>query len=831
MTVGKVGFLWCLFAALAIIGAAYLAGQWHLQQQQAQQQQLNGLEAQKIAAQVHATILTYRARAGILAGDPSLIGPLSANDETALQQAELRIHQLVPDAIRVRLIKSGVDKLEAGVYPALTFADIDMLGFAEIQAKPPPIEAHTLGTPVQHFDVVTPIFDSSRNFLGSLLLSFPAGKISSMLTTMDMPEGFADLVQHDNDPAVASLAVKGDASLKGNTMVASAPVNGTRWSVNYYAMFDPAMKRAGLFYIYGGGGVLVLVMIIISMLFVNFLMAAIRSDQKTLNTLVLDKWSKRARTHYPVRFKPNQGLVDFILNMGEPAPTRTAVKKQARPQALNNGTQTRRQQGDVPDKAGKPATIQQRQQQTPVRKTVPASIFKAYDIRGIVGDTLTDELVYEIGLAIGSEAQQRQQQTIVIARDGRLSGKGFAAILAKGLRDSGRDVIDIGMAPTPVLYFATYQLKTGSGVIVTGSHNPPTYNGFKIMLGGITLSGPTIQALRKRIENGRYSSGAGMYKSHDIVADYIARITADITLQRPIKVVVDCGNGVAGAVAPQLLRELGCEVHELYCEVDGKFPNHHPDPSRPENLKDLITAVMEQQADVGLAFDGDGDRLGVIDSNGEVIWADRQMMLYATDVLSRNPGAEIIYDVKCSSHLAEVITRQGGKPLMWKTGHSLIKAKLQETGDLLAGEMSGHIFFAHGYYGFDDALYATIRLLSILSTSDMTLAQMRDAIPPVVNTPELRIDCAEERKFAVVEAVKARLKGRPGITVHDIDGVRVTSDDGWWLLRASNTQPVLVGRCEAASAEGLERLKHALAGELKESGVDPAGVYLPGSGH
>lgn len=804
MTIGKVSFLWCALASLAIIVAAYLAGQWFLQQQQVQQQQLNRLEAQRIAAQVHATIQAYRARAGILASDPSLIGPLSANVDTALQQAEQRLHQLVPEAIRIRLIKSGVDQLEAGDYPALSFADIDLLGFAEIQGKPPSIEAHTLGTPIQHFDVVTPIFDSSRNFLGSLLLSFPAGKITSMLTKVDMPEGFAELVQHGNDPVGTSLAVKGDASLKGATMVASVPVGGTRWSVDYYAAVDPAMVHAGLIYIYGGGAMLVLVMIIISVLFVRILMAAIRSDQKTLHTLVLEKWSKHARSHYPVRFKPYQDLAHFILNMGDPAPTRTAAKKQAQPQTLKKGLDIKQQQGDLLDKPHKASTIQQ--QQPPVRKTVPASIFKAYDIRGIVGDTLTDELVYEIGLAIGSEAERIQQQTIVVARDGRLSGKGFSAVLAKGLRDSGRDVIDIGMVPTPVLYFATYQLKTGSGVIVTGSHNPPTYNGFKIMLGGKTLSGPMIQALRKRIEGGRYSRGEGTYKSHDIVADYIARITADITLQRPIRVVVDCGNGVAGAVAPQLLRDLGCEVHELFCEVDGKFPNHHPDPSKPENLKDLVSEVMEQDADVGLAFDGDGDRLGVIDSKGEVIWPDRQMMLYATDVLSRNPGAEIIYDVKCSSHLAEVITREGGKPLMWKTGHSLIKAKLQETGDLLAGEMSGHIFFKERWYGFDDGLYTAARLLEILAKDPRSSGEIFGALPNAVNTPELNITMAEDEHLEFINNLIAAAHF-PGARITTIDGIRADFEDGWGLVRASNTTPCLVLRFEAQNSQALKRIQ------------------------
>jgi len=314
------------------------------------------------------------------------------------------------------------------------------------------------------------------------------------------------------------------------------------------------------------------------------------------------------------------------------------------------------------------------------------SIFKAYDIRGIVGETLTEAVVYEIGRAIASEAATRGQGSIIVARDGRLSGPDFIVALSRGIRDSGLDVIDLGMAPTPLLYFAIHTLGTRSGVMVTGSHNPPAYNGFKIVIDGETLSGGTIQSLRQRIEQQDYIQGAGQYTTQDLSAAYIERISADIHLARPLKLVVDCGNGVAGVAAPRLLRALGCQISELFCEVDGSFPNHHPDPSQTENLQDLIQAVISQGADLGLAFDGDGDRLGVVDASGTVIWPDRQMMLYATDILTRHPGAEIIYDVKCSRHLDKVIAEQGGQPLMWKTGHSLIKAKMKESGALLPGK-------------------------------------------------------------------------------------------------------------------------------------------------
>ena len=437
---------------------------------------------------------------------------------------------------------------------------------------------------------------------------------------------------------------------------------------------------------------------------------------------------------------------------------------------------------------------------------VSPSIFKAYDIRGIVGETLTEAVVYEIGRAIASEAAARAQGSVIVARDGRLSGPDFVAALGRGIRDSGLDVIDLGMVPTPLLYFATHTLATRSGVMVTGSHNPPAYNGFKIVIDGETLSGDTIQSLRQRIEQQDYTRGAGQYTTQDLLAAYIERISTDIHLARPLKLVVDCGNGVAGVVAPRLLAALGCQLSELFCEVDGNFPNHHPDPSQTENLQDLVQAVSNQGADLGLAFDGDGDRLGVVDANGTVIWPDRQMMLYATDILARHPGAEIIYDVKCSRHLGRVIAEQGGRPLMWKTGHSLIKAKMKESGALLAGEMSGHIFFKERWYGFDDALYTAARLLEILAADQRAPAQVFAALPDAVCTPELRVEMKEGEHFRFMEELCSQ-RLFSDAKVSTIDGIRAEFSDGWGLIRASNTTPSLIIRFEADTAEALQRIQ------------------------
>jgi phosphomannomutase/phosphoglucomutase len=435
------------------------------------------------------------------------------------------------------------------------------------------------------------------------------------------------------------------------------------------------------------------------------------------------------------------------------------------------------------------------------------SIFKAYDIRGIVGDTLTPEIVTQIGQAIGSEAAAQNQPKVVIARDGRLSGPELLEALSDGLQAAGREVIDIGMVPTPILYFATHYLKTGSGVMLTGSHNPPDYNGLKIMIGGNTLSGEAIQALKTRIDTGDLIKERGSRHSTDIQHAYISHIHKDVKLARPFKVVVDCGNGVAGIAVPHLMHSLGCEVIKLFCEVDGHFPNHHPDPSIPDNLEDMIKTVQAEGADLGLAFDGDGDRLGVVDSKGRIIWPDRQLILYATDLLKRHPGAEIIFDVKCTRHLVDAIKRAGGKPLMWKTGHSFIKSKMKETGALLGGEMSGHIFFKERWFGFDDALYTAARLLEILSQDSRLPDEVFAAIPDAVSTPELKLELAHfGEHYELMEKIRETFHFE-GAKVTTIDGIRADFEEGWGLVRPSNTTPCLVIRFEADSQAALEKIQ------------------------
>ena len=453
----------------------------------------------------------------------------------------------------------------------------------------------------------------------------------------------------------------------------------------------------------------------------------------------------------------------------------------------------------------------------------PPEIFKAYDIRGIVGRTLTPQIVQTIGQALGSLARDRDRDTIAVGRDGRLSGPQLLAALSDGIRQSGVDVVDVGMVTTPMTYFAAQHLETACSVMVTGSHNPPDYNGLKMVIDGTTLSGDDIQALRARIERGDLRSGSGNSRSEDVAPAYFDRIAADLRLARPMRIAVDCGNGVAGAFAPALYRRLGCEVIELYCEVDGRFPNHHPDPSQPKNLEDLKRRLAQGDCELGLAFDGDGDRLGVVTPAGHVIYADRQLMLFAADVLARVPGATIIYDVKSTRNLKPWIVRHGGVPLLWKTGHSLIKTKMKETGAVLAGEMSGHTFFGERWYGFDDGLYAGARLLEILARESDPAAAL-DALPDAVSTPELNIACAEGEQHALIEKLQASAEFPGASDVIRIDGLRVEYPDGFGLARASNTTPVIVLRFEADDQATLERIQREFRRVLNAA---KPGVALP----
>jgi phosphomannomutase/phosphoglucomutase len=443
-----------------------------------------------------------------------------------------------------------------------------------------------------------------------------------------------------------------------------------------------------------------------------------------------------------------------------------------------------------------------------------AHIFREYDIRAVVEKEITLEEVRLLGKALGTRLIREGRSRLALGRDGRLSSGSFRTALLEGLLSTGCRVVDIGVCPTPLLYFAIRALETDGGVMITASHNPPEYNGFKICIGNDTIFGAEIQQLRELVERGDFISGAGHLEERDVVPAYQKFMTDTIRIPRPLRVGLDAGNGTGGWLALPILRQLGCRVYDLYCDIDGSFPNHEPDPTIPENLTDLIDLVRREKLDLGLAYDGDGDRLGVIDHTGAIIWGDQLLILFARDILKRNPGATFIGEVKCSQTLYDDIPRQGGQILMWKTGHSLIKQKMKETGAALAGEMSGHIFFADRYFGFDDAVYASLRLLEILAHSGKHIPELLSGLPPMVATPEIRVPTPEETKFRIVARAREELAARHPVA--DVDGVRVLFDDGWGLIRASNTQPVLVLRFEARSPERLAEIRAYVEGVLKK---------------
>ena len=729
-----------------------------------------------------------------LARDPAMARLLLTDNTQRLDERQMELIALFPDAQSVRLLRPGEE-------PGL----VDLKN-----TNPVPWAVRD----AQSVDVVRAIH-VGQDAVGYLRVTFGNTFLQQMLDHVADAHGYVEIQQGADKGHGVVLAARGDAALRNVRVPLSAPVPGTQWTLMLWSgaaiaansVNDAVTPVARLFWsIFVGALVL---MALFAFVFSKVVTRLVRADLSIL-MLIARQGEKNAGQHVVLyNFKSAMDVLAKIMAHAPAPPERSLVVKAAEPGV------SPWELDDVMEifQKEKPSAVADNDKARP-RKAgqqkdgamIPASIFRAYDIRGVVGDTLTPGIVYELGRAIGSEAYARGQQTVIVARDGRLSGPEFVQALSNGLRASGRDVIDVGRVPTPVLYFATHYLSSSSGVMVTGSHNPPDYNGFKMVLRGETLAETAIQRLRARIETGDLLSGNGTYRTANVVPDYIERITSDIRLARPLKVVVDCGNGVAGEIAPHLLRLLGCDVTELYCDIDGTFPNHHPDPSQPENVADLIKTVKKLKADVGLAFDGDGDRLGVISSQGEIIWADRQMMLYAKDVLSRNPGAEIIFDIKCSTHLARVIREAGGQPLMWKTGHSLVKAKMKETGAPLAGEMSGHIFFKERWYGFDDALYTAARLLEILARDTRSSSEVFAELPNAISTPELKIELQEGEQLPFVVRLLEHAKF-PGAEITTIDGLRADFKDGWGLVRASNTTPSLVLRFEADTTAAMQRIQ------------------------
>jgi len=829
--------------------------------------------AKQQASRVAAVFAAYRRTLGSVAQDPELKSALTSRAPAALARIGQQLKYAFPDALRVRVLPPNVNQPDDSQSPPLGYACLDLLHQAERDKAPPPAEVHMFGTPQAHISMVRAVRSGAGKILGAIQVSLAPDLLTRALqthTTAAEQRAYLALTQENKSGDALVLASHGAASVRDGATRYSTPVAGTAWTLAAWLPEPSMLALNARFWIVYGGSVLI-AMGVVLILF-RTLGRIIKSDVMGLMQLTRDILKGNKRYEQPLRLKEFKTASLMLTRLPETTTLArerddaSSLGERSMPNIARSGTSSRADfhtvdegsmqveeldeppppapttssvhakslldeddEGDEPPprissssslgsgtrSSGGSGTRAVFQSAAPEGERTPlsASIFKAYDIRGIVGHTLTDDIIYRIGRAFATLAAKRGASRIVFGRDGRESGPELGGAFARGIRDSGGTVIDIGQVPTPVLYFAAAELADATGVMLTGSHNPPNYNGLKMMIAGDTLAGDDIQALRECIENEDYADGKGGYETAKVLSDYVRRVTEDIRLKRPLKVVVDCGNGVAGLVMPKLLGALGCQSTELFCDVDGRFPNHHPDPSQPENLQDLIQVVRQKGADLGLAFDGDGDRLGVVGGDGTIIWPDRQMMLFAADVLGRQPGASIIFDVKCSTNLARVINKLGGRPLMWRTGHSLIKAKMKQIEAPLAGEMSGHIFFKERWYGFDDALYAAARLLEILSKDKRSPREIFAALPDAVNTPELRIDMAEGEQHAFMDRLLTEADFPDGM-ITAIDGLRVDFQDGWGLVRASNTTPCLVARFEGTNAESLERVQESFRKEL-----------------
>ena len=758
-----------------------------------------------------------------LASDPRLIEALLSEEPQQVRDAERELahrpgvvdaHLNLRDRAHPRPDRDG----------PITFAALDMLQRAENGQTPAP-EAYRVSGQWLLYSVVPVQTAQHQPIQGTLLVVSPLDRLLAALPSLPVDAGQFRLSQQFNKGAEQLLAQFGTSGVDEQALSLQSS------NPNWVFRFLPAQEQSAT-------ALSPLILIGALLAAISGLLVALHltlsSQQKRLRDdvlqmgQILQELSKGRAIKMPTLSLPAldalaRNLVRLPLRAQTPEASKApGLAPAAAPQSKSTGYVDPAFQTtdildiDILDEDQDWMGLDTKERESamsPKAPQLPASIFRAYDIRGVVGDTLTTETAYWIGRAVGSESLAKGEPNVSVGRDGRLSGPELVEHLIQGLVDSGCIVSDVGMVPTPVLYYAANVLAGKSGVMLTGSHNPPDYNGFKIVIAGDTLANEQIQALRQRIETNDLAEGVGQAEQVDVLESYFKRIRDDIALAKPMRVVVDCGNGVAGVIAPQLIEALGCKVIPLFCDVDGNFPNHHPDPGKLENLEDLIAKVKSENADLGLAFDGDGDRVGVVTNTGTVVYPDRLLMLFAKDVVSRNPGADIIFDVKCTRRLTPLISGYGGRPVMWKTGHSLIKKKMKETGALLAGEMSGHIFFKERWYGFDDGIYSAARLLEILSQDKRTAEQVFAAFPNDLSTPEINITVTEESKFAIIETLQRDAQwGEASVTT--LDGLRVDYPKGWGLVRASNTTPVLVLRFEAESEEELKRIQDVFRAQL-----------------
>ncbi|MGZ5026772.1 MAG: phosphomannomutase/phosphoglucomutase [Methylobacter sp.] len=776
-----------------------------------------------------------------MAHDPEVLTAVTSADTSQLTTVSAKLAQHLPGALKVRLLLPGVSELDDKSVPKMGYADLDMVRETFNQNQLPAIQGD-IG-PDRHLAITRRIMQNNQA-VGVILASLSYDFIARTVQMAELKDGHIELKQ-----GTLSLGAAGTPADAGQDDTPIKVAN-TGWELHYQSA--PGVGAADLSLIASIIAVPALLALLAFFIGYRKLSSLLTQDLGSVLKACKDMMMNKLQSTYPVKlaeinavvstliqFKrvlDNDGDDDVAKNPNQVADfgtggffddfdfadsiDTTAVAEIKRPEAQTDAIHSNKPdiaEKTVPDFFDMPVSTK--------KNTDAGTIFRAYDIRGIVGKTLTKDIIYDIGRALGTQAKEHDCKTIVVGHDGRTSSPVLAEALGKGIIATGLNVLDIGMVPTPVLYFVARHTEGRSGAMITGSHNPADYNGLKMVINGETLAETKIQQLKICIDKQAYATGkpGNIEQNSQFSNEYIGIISEDIRIARPMTVVLDCGNGVAGELGPKLLKTLGCEVMELFCDIDGSFPNHHPDPSNPKNLSELIATVKHYKADIGLAFDGDGDRLGVVDSSGKIIWPDRQMMMFAKDVLAAKPGSEIIYDVKCSRHLADQIVKFGGKPTMWKTGHSLMKAKLKETGAKLAGEMSGHIFFNDRWFGFDDALYSAARLLEILSRDARSSAEVFADFPDSINTPELNVALEEGENFSFVKSLLASANFADG-KITDIDGMRVDFPNGWGLVRASNTTPSLVLRFEADSEAAMHSIQEQFRQLMKK--VKP-GISLP----
>ena len=843
-----------LLAYLGFVLILFLAV-WSGQQASYSQIKIKQIEASRtisssVSRELSTIVTSYANVLETIASDPSIVDELVAGDSAGLERRSALLVDQFDGATALRFYQIGEFKLRDDFHPKVTYACIDLLNRIKNGNLQPPIEIHAAEKGHQHIDMIRPI----RRVKGGRVI----GYVQLTLETKKADQWLAQVVGNTYVELVQTIdGVRTPITSAGRSELVTSdknyyPVKGTSWHVLVWSEASQVVLPINITVVFIFFLAVSLMGVVVYFL-KRSVSNAVRIDLNNILQLAADVMRGTKQHNYQLMMPefieaarrvedlrsispsererdddPNAvSISNADLNQIDPLYMGAAVEVEEidssqMPDEFSSANVAAVKPTQNPSVNSPPSSsgagltkssFEAREMSAPAAQEAvtpsalpPAEIFKAYDIRGIVGSTLTVQHAELIGRAVGTEVLARGLKTLAFARDGRLSGPELGQAFVKGVLQTGVDILDVGMVPTPVLYYAACEMTDGSGVMLTGSHNPPQYNGLKMMIGGDTLSGDAIQQLKAMIDSDKFSTGKGKYVNKSIAKQYIDRITGDVKLKKPLSIVIDCGNGVAGAIAPLLFKSMGCRVTELFCKVDGNFPNHHPDPSKPENLQDLIGKVRETGADLGIAFDGDGDRLGVVDSQGNIIYPDRYLILLAQDVLSRNHGAQIIYDIKCSSNLTKAIWEKGGEPLMWKTGHSFIKAKMIQSGALLAGEMSGHIFFKERWYGFDDGLYSGARLLEVLSQLPEKSDAVFAALPDAYNTPELNIEMAEGENHEFIEQLLIQAEfGDGNITM--IDGIRADFEDGWGLVRASNTTPVLVLRFEGRDEAAMKRIQ------------------------